>query len=128
MREIRQILGDMDYEILSMKEAGVVPDVDELLPVPEPPAVPVPLSEPVAAVPSVFPLSVVSEFPSVLAVSSVETSAVAANDAVTVSVFPSLLISFAVEAAPETVTVASDEKQYPSLAVRTMVAVYTVPA
>ena len=26
MREIRQILGDMDYEILSMKEAGV--DID----------------------------------------------------------------------------------------------------
>ena len=29
MREIRQILGDMDYEILSMKEAGVDIDIVE---------------------------------------------------------------------------------------------------
>ena len=29
MREIRQILGDMDYEILSMKEAGVDVEIVE---------------------------------------------------------------------------------------------------
>ena len=29
MREIRHILGDMDYEILSMKEAGVDVDIVE---------------------------------------------------------------------------------------------------